>query len=96
MSVAPPSIRSLTCSVCDSPETTVSVIGYILGREIVMSNSSSDNPWESKSPRPDSKRDTPEAEKESDYYYDDSTGYETYEDDNNEDEGNQESHNREE
>jgi hypothetical protein len=81
MNVAPPSIKHFTCSVCDSPEMTVSVIGYILGREIVMFNSSSDNASESKSPRPDSNHETSEEERQSDYYYDDSTGYEIYEED---------------
>ena len=82
MSVAPPSISRVTCSVCDSPETAVSVIGYILGREIVMSKSSSENATESKRTRPErAHHETSKAEEQSDYYYDDTTGYEIYEDD---------------
>jgi hypothetical protein len=67
--------------VCDNPETAISVIGYILGREIDMSNSSSDKEAESKRPRPDcANHEKSNAEEQSDYYYDDSTGYEVYED----------------
>jgi hypothetical protein len=46
-----------------------------------MTNSSSDKDAESKRPRPDCANDEPSnAEEQSDYYYDDSTGYEIYED----------------
>ena len=87
MMVAPPSINRFTCSVCDNPETFVSVIGYILGKEIVMSNSSSDKESKSKRPRPDcADQDKSTAEEQSDYYYDDATGYEIYQDKDEEDE----------
>jgi hypothetical protein len=46
-----------------------------------MSNSSSDNAAKSKRLQPDCvNQDTPNAEEQSDYYYDDATGYEIYED----------------
>ena len=88
MKVAPPSINRSTCSVCDNPETIVSVIGYILGSEIVMSKSSSDKGSESKRTRPDpaNHHHTANAEEQSDYYYDDSTGYEIYQDKDDEEE----------
>jgi hypothetical protein len=73
--------------VCDNPETAISVIGYILGREIVMPDSSSDKAAESKRPEPRCPDDdTSNSEKESDYYYDDSTGYKIYEDEDDESE----------
>ena len=79
-------MRRFTCSACDNPDRAVSVIGYILGREIVMSNSSSDNAPKSKRPQPDcANEDTSSTGEQSDYYYDDSTGYETYEEDDDED-----------
>jgi hypothetical protein len=46
-----------------------------------MSNSSSDNESKSKRPQPDSaNHDASNAEEPSNYYYDDATGYEIYED----------------
>jgi len=60
----------------------VSVIGYILGK-IAMSNSSSDKASESKRPRPRTDRshdDASKSDEPSAYYYDDATGYEIYED----------------
>jgi hypothetical protein len=63
----------------------VSVIGYILGTELVMSNSSSDKASESKRPQPDrSNGDTSNTDEPSAYYYDDATGYEIYEDEDDE------------
>jgi len=71
--------------VCDNPETVVSVIGYILGK-IAMSNSSSDKASESKRPRPDrSHDDESKSDEPSAYYDDDSTGYEIYEEDEDDD-----------
>ena len=73
--------------MCDNPEMALSVIGYILGKEIDMSNSSSDKPSESKRPPLDyPNNNVSNAEEESDYYYDDSTGYEIYEDKDDEEE----------
>jgi hypothetical protein len=72
--------------VCDNLDTARSVIGYILGKEIGMSDSSSDKPSESKRPQPDrAQDDESSAEETSDYYYDDATGYEIYEDEPDED-----------
>ena len=91
MSVAPPSSRRRTCSVCDNPQTAVSVIGYILGKEIVMPNTSSDSAAESKRERPhDLNDDTSKAEEQSDYYYDDATGYEIYEEDDEDEDSTEE------
>jgi hypothetical protein len=71
--------------VCDNPETALSVIGYILGKEIGMSNSSSDKPSESKRRQLEySNPDGSKPEEKSDYYYDDATGYEIYEDEDDE------------
>jgi hypothetical protein len=73
--------------VCDNPETALSVIGYILGKEIGMSNSSSDKPSESKRRRLEqSNHDGSKPEEQSGYYYDDATGYEIFEDVDDEEE----------
>jgi hypothetical protein len=46
-----------------------------------MSNSSSDKESESKRPQPDrANKETSNREEQSEYYYDDATGYEIYED----------------
>jgi len=60
-----------------------------------MSSPSSDNASESKRPRPDRvNHDTSNAEERSDYYYDDATGYEIYEEED-ETESEEEVQNRE-
>jgi len=52
-----------------------------------MSNASSDKASESKRPQPDRSRDdTSNTEEPSDYYYDDATGYEIFEDVDDEEE----------
>jgi len=51
-----------------------------------MSNSSSDKASESKRPQPDRSNDTSNTDEPSAYYYDDATGYEIYEDKDDEDE----------
>jgi hypothetical protein len=52
-----------------------------------MSNSSSDKDAESKRRQPDcASHERSDADEQSDYYYDDSTGYEIYEDDDEEEE----------
>jgi len=62
-----------------------------------MSNSSSDKVSESKRPQAERQNhDTANAEEQSDYYYDDATGYEIYEDkDDEEDEVSEKLQNRE-
>jgi hypothetical protein len=52
-----------------------------------MPNPSSDNATESKRPQPDRvNHDTSNPDEQSDYYYDDATGYEVYEDKDDEEE----------
>ena len=89
MKVAPPRNSLRTCSLCVSEEILVSVIGYILGscrRTVNVMNDMKQSPDEVKHDDQDEPAPTERVrDQRSPYYYDDSTNYEIYggdEDDN--------------